>query len=71
MIYDWIKDMDFAYALEVFGLFILVFLLIYVVYQKIPERQATMLVSSAHPFNVSSWKNSLRHFPFILRVLAL
>lgn len=71
MIYDWLKELDFAYAQEVFGLFILVFLLIYWYTQKYQKRQATMLVSSAHPFNVSSWKNRLKHLPFILRVLAL
>jgi len=35
--------------------------------------QATLLVSSSQPFRRAgaSWKNSLRHLPFILRLLAI
>jgi Ca-activated chloride channel family protein len=70
MLYDWIKNMDFAYPL-VFGLFILVPILIWWYVKKSGRQRATIKVSSIYAFNVSSRKNSLRHLPFILRLLAL
>jgi Ca-activated chloride channel homolog len=70
MLYEWIKDMDFAYP-AVFGLFILLPILVVWYIKKYNRRQGTILVSSVHPFNVSSWKNRFRHWPFILRLLAL
>ena len=70
MLYDWIKNIDFAYPL-LFGLFALVPLLIGWYIKKQNKRQATILVSSVHPFTVSSWKNRFRHLPFILRLLAM
>jgi Ca-activated chloride channel family protein len=70
MIYDWIKEVDFAYP-EVFGLFGLVALLIFWYVKKYRKRQATMIVSSVHPFSVSSWRIRFLHLPFIFRVLGL
>jgi Ca-activated chloride channel homolog len=70
MLYDWIKNMDFAYPL-VFGLFILVPVLMWWYIKKSGRQRATIKVSSIYAFNVSSRKNSLRHLPFILRLLAL
>jgi Ca-activated chloride channel family protein len=70
MLYDWIKNMDFAYPL-VFALFILVPVLIWWYIKKSGRQRATIKVSSIYAFNVSSRKNSLRHLPFILRLLAL
>jgi Ca-activated chloride channel homolog len=70
MLYDWIKNMDFAYPF-VFGLFIFLPLLVWWYIKKYNRRQATIKVSSVHPFQVSSWKNRFRHVPFILRLLAL
>ena len=62
--------MDFAYPL-VFGLFILVPILIWWYIKKSGRQRAAIKVSSIYAFNVSSRKNSLRHLPFILRLLAL
>ena len=62
--------MDFAYPL-VFGLFILVPVLIWWYIKKSGRQRATIKVSSIYAFNVSSRKNSLRHVPFIVRLLAL
>lgn len=70
MLYDWIKHMDFAYPYS-FGLFALLPLLIWWYIKKQDKQQATFTVSSAHAFNVSSWKNRFRHLPFILRLLAI
>lgn len=62
--------MDFAYP-QVFGLFILVLLMIWWYPERFDRRQATMRVSSANAFAVSSFKNYFRHLPFILRALAV
>ncbi len=70
MLYEWLKNMDFAYPL-VFGLFIFIPALVIWYVKKYSRRQATIRVSSVHPFGVQSWKNRLRHLPFILRLLAL
>ena len=39
--------------------------------KKQSDSQATIKVSSAYAFTISSWKNRFRHLPFILRLLAL
>ena len=70
MLYNYIKNMDFAYPI-VFGLFALLPLLIWWYVKKYSRKQATIKVSTAHAFTVSSWKNRFRHLPFILRLLAL
>jgi Ca-activated chloride channel homolog len=70
MLYDWLTNMDFAYP-YLFGLFALLPLLIFWYVKKSSSRQARVRVSSTHAFTVNSWKNRLRHFPFILRLLAL
>lgn len=70
MFYDWIRNMTFAYPM-VFGLFILLPLMIWWYVKKYDRNQATVRVSSTGPFNVSSFKNYLRHVPFVLRLLAL
>jgi len=70
MLYDWIKNIDFAYPYVV-GLFAVIPLLILWYSRKNNSQQATIKVSSVHAFNVSSWKNRFRHLPFILRLLAI
>jgi Ca-activated chloride channel family protein len=70
MIYEWLKNMDFAYPI-VFGLFIVVPILIWWYVKKSGRQRATIKVSSVYAFNISSRKNSFRHLPFILRLLAL
>jgi Ca-activated chloride channel family protein len=70
MLYDWIKNMDFAYPIA-FGLFALLPLLVWWYIKKHNKNQSTIIVSSAHPFTVSTWKNRFLHLPFVLRLLAL
>lgn len=70
MLYDWIINMDFAYP-YLFGLFALFPLLIYWYIKRSSRQQAAMTVSTTHAFTTKSWKNRLRHLPFILRLLAL
>lgn len=70
MIYEWITNMDFAYPYA-FGLFALIPLLIYWYAKRNSKQQAVISVSTTQAFTVKSWKIRFRHFPFILRLLAL
>jgi len=70
MLYNYIKNMDFAYPFA-FGLFALLPLLIWWYVKKYNSSQPTIKVSTAQAFTVSSWKNRFRHLPFILRLLTL
>lgn len=70
MLYDWIKNIDFAYP-ENFMLFGLIPFLIWWYTTKYNRRQPTIKVSAANAFRVSTAKNYLRHIPFILRLLAI
>lgn len=70
MLYDWITHMSFAYP-WVFALFAVLPVMIAWYARKYNRQQATIKVSSVHAFTVSSFKNYLRHLPFILRLLAL
>ncbi|HEY6504326.1 MAG TPA: VWA domain-containing protein [Chitinophagaceae bacterium] len=70
MLYNWLKEIDFAQPL-VFAQFVWVPVLIWWYVKKYNAKQATIKVSSAQSFTVSSWKNRFRHLPFILRLLAI
>lgn len=70
MLYDWIKELDFEQPL-VFFQFAWIPVLIWWYVKKYNQKQATIKVSSAHAFTISSPKNRLRHVPFILRLLAI
>ncbi len=70
MLFDWLKNMDFA-SPWLFGLFALLPLLIWWYVKRNNHNQARVKVSSAYSFTVSSWKKRFRHLPFIFRMLAL
>ena len=70
MLYEWLKEIDFAQTL-VFPLFALVPLLIYLYVKNDHRRTSTVRVSSVFPFGVNTLKNHLRHLPFIFRILAI
>lgn len=70
MLYDWLKDIDFAQPL-VFPLFILLPVLIWWYVKKYNKNQSTIKVSSSQAFTAASGKIRSRHLPFILRLLAL
>ncbi len=70
MLYDWITNMNFANPL-VFGLFTLLPLLVFWYVTNNNWQQSTLKVSTTHAFTVKSWKNRVRHVPFVLRLLAL
>jgi Ca-activated chloride channel family protein len=68
VLYDWFQHISFAYPV-IFGLLALVPLMIYWYLNKYNRGQSTVVVSSTLHFNgVTSWKNTFRHAPFILRV---
>lgn len=70
MLYDWFKNIDFAYP-ENFMLFGLIPLLIWWYTKKYNKRQPAIKVSATNAFRVSTAKNYFRHLPFILRLLAV
>ena len=70
MIYQYLKNIVFAYPLVLTGLILLPAMWYW--YKKKNNRsQPTLLVSSAYAFRVKSWKNRFRHFPFVLRLLGV
>ncbi len=69
MLYEWFQHISFAYPVF-FGLLALVPFMIYWYVSKYNRGQASVIVSTTKNFSgVSSWKNTFRHVPFILRVL--
>ncbi|MEO5563428.1 MAG: VWA domain-containing protein [Chitinophagaceae bacterium] len=70
MFYDWIQHMSFAYPL-VFCVFAILPFMIWWYVKKYNRRVATIKVSTANAFQVTSAKNLFRHFPFVFRVMAL
>ncbi|MGZ8556681.1 MAG: vWA domain-containing protein [Chitinophagaceae bacterium] len=70
MVYDWFKNIDFAYP-ENFMLFGLIPFLIWWYQKKFSSNQAAFKVSAVRAFNVSTAKNYFRHLPFIFRLLTI
>lgn len=71
MVYDWLKNIAFAYP-AVFWLFAIIPLMIYWYITRNNRQQGSVIVSSLASFpRKSSWKNTLRHVPFIFRMLAI
>ncbi len=70
MLYDWIKEIDFTQPL-VFFQFAWIPVLTWWYVKQYNKKQATIRVSTANAFTVSSAKNSLRHLPFVFRLLAI
>ncbi|MBL7745491.1 MAG: VWA domain-containing protein [Chitinophagaceae bacterium] len=70
MLYNWLKEIDFAQPL-VFAQFAWIPVLIWWYVKKYNQKQATIRVSSIQSFTVSTVKNRFRHLPFILRLLAI
>lgn len=70
MLYNWLKNIAFAYPL-VLALFAVLPVLVVWYVKRNDKSQATIKVSTEHAFTVTSWKNRFRHLPFIFRLLAL
>jgi len=70
MLYDWLRHIEFAYP-QMLGLFIILPVLIWWYVKKYNKRQGALKMSTTYSFTVSSFKNILRHLPFVLRLGAL
>lgn len=71
MLYNWLRNIDFAYSMA-FLLFAIIPLLIFWYIKKINRQQSGLVVSSVRSFKSGvSWKTALRHLPFVLRLLAI
>jgi Ca-activated chloride channel homolog len=71
VLYDWFQNISFAYPVF-FGLFLVIPLMIFWYVKKSNNRSATLLVSTVKNFKgPASWKNLVRHLPFVFRLSAL
>jgi len=70
MLYDWFAHIDFAYP-TMLTLFAFIPALIWWYIKEYSRRQGALKVSTTHSFTATSFKNVLRHLPFIFRLLAL
>jgi Ca-activated chloride channel homolog len=71
MLYDWFSDIEFAQPYQFMLLGLIPILLIWYIggYQR---KQSSVMISGTGPLaGLSSWKTTLRHLPFALRMLAL
>ncbi len=71
MLYDWYQNIYFAQP-AYFWLLLLLPLVIWWEIQRAAQHHATVMVSTVRAFSgARSWKNFLRPFPFVCRILAL
>lgn len=70
MIYEYLKNIDFAYP-AAFALFALLPLLIWWYLKKNDRREPVITVTTIHAFRVSSWKNKLKGLPVFFRLLSM
>jgi Ca-activated chloride channel family protein len=70
MLYDWLRDIEFAQPFQ-FILLGLAPILLWVYVNGYHRRQAALTVSTIGTFpTVATWKTALRHIPFAFRILA-
>ncbi len=70
MLYDWLRDIEFAQPFQ-FILLGLAPILVWVYLNAYHRRQAALTVSTLRTFpTVATWKTALRHIPFACRILA-
>lgn len=71
MLYDWFTDIEFAQPYQFMLLGLIPIMLIWYIssYQK--KQSSVMISGTSHLAGLSSWKTTMRHLPFILRMLAL
>ncbi|MCY7421874.1 MAG: VWA domain-containing protein [Chitinophagaceae bacterium] len=71
MLYDWFKHISFAYP-YVWGLLVIIPVLIFWYRKNNMARQGSMIVTTTHFISeVRSNRTWLKHFPFVLRCLAI
>ena len=70
MIFDYFNNIEFTQP-YFFGLFILIPIMIFWYFRTQKTRTATIQVSTTAAKGLSSFKTSIRHLPFIFRILAV
>lgn len=70
MIYEYLKNIDFAFP-AAFVLFALLPLLVWWYLKKNDRREPVITVTTIHAFRASSWKNKLRGLPVFFRLLSM
>lgn len=70
MLYDYLKNIEFGQP-YFFGLFLLIPFLIYWYNRHTHKRSASIMVSTTAAPGLGSWKSTLRHLPFIFRLLSI
>lgn len=71
MIYEWYKNIEFAYP-QFFGLLLIIPIMILWYITGNNKQQGTIIVSSVGPFGKGdSWKTFFRHAPFVMRILGI
>ncbi|HRD58984.1 MAG TPA: VWA domain-containing protein [Ferruginibacter sp.] len=70
MLFDYFKNIEFTQPEFLFGLILLPVLLVWYILSN-NERSASIVVSSTAAPGLGSWKSSLRHIPFVCRLLCL
>ena len=71
MIYEWYKNIEFAYP-QLFALLLLLPVMLFWYITGNNRQQGSMVVSTVTPFGqASSWKTFFRHAPFVLRILGM
>lgn len=70
MLFDYFNDINFGQP-WFFALFALLPVLIAWYIVKNSKQQAAIIISDASAKGLSSWKNTFRHLPFVIRLLAL
>lgn len=71
MLYEWFTDIEFAQPYQFMLLGLVPILLVWYIssYQR---KQSSVMISGIRPLSgLSSWKTTMRHLPFALRLLAL
>lgn len=70
MLFDFFKNISFGQPWFFILLFLVPTLTIWYVY-KSSRQQASVIISDSSAGGLSSWKTAFRHFPFVLRLLAI
>ncbi|HEY0434031.1 MAG TPA: VWA domain-containing protein [Chitinophagaceae bacterium] len=70
MLYNWFRHIEFAYP-TMLTLLAIVPAMAWWYWKRYNGGQASFKVSTTFSFGVLSWKNSLRHLPFLFRLLAV
>ncbi len=70
MIVDYFDNMFFAYPM-MFGLFIVIPVLIFWYVRKKGRNRSSVIVSTTAAHGLQTWKTTLLHLPFILRIMSV